>query len=242
MRAAPEGLIDPMVSVISFWNNEKPIAVLSYFATHPQSYYLTGIPNPDFPGIARFFRQLAVPQALHIHFTGAAGNIGAGKYNDGSPENRLVLAERLADGMKRAWESTKRIPIDSKDVKWKNVPVLLPPSKKSIETEKNGQRRSSAPEDWIRYRRNKPLDLTCLSIASVRILHMPGELFVEYQLAAKAERKDLFIAMAAYCDYGPGYIPTAAAHEQGGYEVSVSKVGPEAESILMDAIKKLLKE
>src|SRR6266550_2715374 len=89
LRAEPEGTIDPMLSVVSFWNGERPLAVLSYYATHPQSYYRTGIPNPDFPGIARFLRQLAVPAALHVHFNGAGGNIGAGKYNDGSPENRL---------------------------------------------------------------------------------------------------------------------------------------------------------
>lgn len=78
-----------------------------------QSYYRTGFPNPDFPGLARFFRQLAVPAALHLHFTGAGGNIGAGKYNDGSPENRLVLAQRLAEGMRRAWDSTQRQPISA---------------------------------------------------------------------------------------------------------------------------------
>ena len=44
---------------------------------------------------------------------------------------------------------------------------------------------------------------------------MPGELFVEYQLAAKAERKDLFVAMAAYGDYGPYYIGTAVAYTEG---------------------------
>jgi len=29
-------------------------------------------------------RQLAVPEALHIHFNGAGGNIIVAKYNDGS--------------------------------------------------------------------------------------------------------------------------------------------------------------
>ncbi len=94
VRAEPEGTIDPIVSLVSLWNGERPVAVLSYYATHPQSYYRTGLPNPDFPGVARFLRQMAVPEALHVHFDGAGGNIGAGKYNDGSPENRLVLAER----------------------------------------------------------------------------------------------------------------------------------------------------
>ena len=88
LRAEPEGTIDPAVSLVSFWSSNRPVAVLSYYAVHPQSYYRTGVPNPDFPGVARFLRQLAVPTALHVHFNGAGGNLGAGKYNDGSPENR----------------------------------------------------------------------------------------------------------------------------------------------------------
>src|SRR5437899_11501756 len=129
LRAEPEGTIDPILSLVSFWNGEKPLAVLSYYATHPQSYYRTGIPNPDFPGVARFLRQLAVPAALHLHFNGAGGNIGAGKYNDGSPENRLLLAQRLADGMRRAWAATAPQPISAGDVSWTIEPVTPPPAK-----------------------------------------------------------------------------------------------------------------
>ena len=128
LRAEPEGTIDPIVSVISLWNEESPVAVLSYYAVHPQSYYRTCVPNPDFPGVARFLRQLAVPAALHVHFTGAAGNLGAGKYNDGSHENRLILAERLADGMRRAWEDTKREPLTADDMEWRATPLALPPA------------------------------------------------------------------------------------------------------------------
>src|SRR5437588_397539 len=39
LRAEPEGTIDPVVSLMSFWNGANPVAVLSYYATHPQSYY-----------------------------------------------------------------------------------------------------------------------------------------------------------------------------------------------------------
>src|SRR6516162_8399138 len=92
LRAEPEGVIDAEVSLLSFWNGDRPIAVLSYYACHPQSYYRTGVPSPDFPGIARFIRGQAVPEALHVHFNGAGGNIGAGKYNDGAKENRMTLA------------------------------------------------------------------------------------------------------------------------------------------------------
>ena len=85
------------------------------------------------------------------------------------------------------------------------------------------------------------IDIGCLSVGRARILHMPGELFVEYQLAAKAERKDLFVAMAAYGDYGPGYICTDIAYKEGGYEAGpASGVAPGSEKVLMTAIKKLL--
>ena len=249
IRAEPEGVIDPMVSLISFWNNDKPVAVLSYYATHPQSYYRTGIPNPDYPGIARFCRQLAVPDALHVHFTGAGGNVGAGKYNDGSHENRGILAERLADGMKRAWEATKREPLTGKDINWEIVPVSLPPSdairklKTEMDMKDTTQVRANARKlAWLQsYEAGRKIDISCLSLGKARILNMPGELFVEYQLAAKKMRPDLFVAMAAYGDDEPSYIGTAVAYQQGGYEAGASNVTPEAEGILMAAIKKLLK-
>jgi hypothetical protein len=87
------------------------------------------------------------------------------------------------------------------------------------------------------------LDVGCLQLGKARVLHLPGELFVEYQLAARAARPDLFVATAAYGDYGLWYVGTAIAYEQGGYETSPSatNVGPEAEPLLMGAIQRLLK-
>jgi hypothetical protein len=253
MRAEPEGVVDPAVSLVSFWNADAPLAVLSYYATHPQSYYRTGIPNPDFPGMARFFRDLEIPEALHVHFNGAGGNIGAGKYNDGAPSNRVVLARRVADGMKRAWDATKREPIAPGAIGWAVEPLRLPPAKhlklEELQAQLKGRQAAfflqggSSKIAWLRRcQAGRPLDVTCLTLGRARILHMPGELFVEYQLAAKAQRPDLFVAMAAYGDYGPGYIGTAIAYEQGGYETSPasSNVAPEVEGVLMSAMRTLL--
>ena len=250
LRAQPEGLIDPEVSLISFWNNDKPLAVLSYYACHPQSYYRTGVANPDFPGIARFFRQLAVPDALHIYFTGAGANVGAGKYNDGSHANRLMLAERLAAGMKRAWESAISVPVTAESVRWDYESVALPEAEHLAKLERILRENPDTAMNssiamklaWLeRSRSGMKVDVSCLSIGSARILHLPGELFVEYQLAAKSQRKDLFVAMAAYGDNGMGYIGTAAAYTEGGYETGdPSLVGPGSERILMDAINRLL--
>jgi hypothetical protein len=213
------------------------------------------MPNPDFPGVARFLRQLSVPSALHVHFNGAGGNIGAGKYNDGSPTNRQELAERLADGMRRAWESTKREPLTTGAVHWAVDTVALPPSphlaleKLEAEVQARDSRLTMQGDAsrlaWLRRcQAGHKVDVACLKLGRARILHMPGELFVEYQLAAKELQPNLFVAMAAYGDYAPWYIGTAIAYEQGGYETEPrsSNVAPAVEGVLMDAIKKLLKD
>jgi len=254
LRAEPEGTIDPIVSLISFWNGDQPLAVLSYYACHPQSYYRTGIANPDFPGIARFLRQQQVPDALHVHFNGAGGNLGAGKYNDGSHETRWVLAQRLADAMKRAWEAMEKFPLTLKDIGWEVVPVALPPAAHLKEAELEAVLRGSDKDlqfgaasqlVWLqRCGAGHRTELSCLRLGQARVLHMPGELFVEYQLAAKQMRRDLFIAMAAYGDYGPGYIGTALAYEQGGYETGprASNVVPDVEAVLLDGLRELLRD
>ncbi|MHB1562390.1 MAG: hypothetical protein ACYC61_33535, partial [Isosphaeraceae bacterium] len=214
-----------------------------------------GLANPDFPGMARDAREKAtgVP---HIHFDGAGGNIGAGKWNDGSPSNRQVLADRVADGMARAWESTTRTPIAAADLGWSSIPVKLPVSphldegslrKILDDPSKPPLARGDAARElaWLlRCRAGDTIDVTCLRLGKARVLHLPGELFVEYQLAAQKMRPDLFVAMAAYGDYAPGYIGTAVAYPQGGYETGprASLVAPEVEGVLMDAIRKLLRD
>lgn len=255
IRAEPEGVIDAAASVIGFWNGDQPLAVLSYYATHPQSFYRTGIANPDFPGIARFLRQQQVPVALHVHFTGAGGNIGAGKYNDGNPANRAVLANRLADGLVRAWQSVEPFPVTAEDVTWRVESVTLPPSDNlkeetllaELANPKAGNILGAASQLAFlrRCKAGVKIRLTCLGIGpKVRVLHMPGELFVEYQLAAKKLHPELRVAMAAYGDYGPGYIGTAISYQEGGYETGpdASFVAPQVEDVLMGGIRRLLEK
>ncbi|HEX3871962.1 MAG TPA: hypothetical protein VHV77_16065, partial [Pirellulales bacterium] len=191
-RAEPEGTIDPDVRLISFWNDERPLVALTYYATHPQSYYGQGNVSYDFPGMARAMRESAMPGVPLIHFDGAGGNVTAGKYNDGAPENRQILAERLAAGMKAAWDSAKKTSISSADVEWRTRDVALPlradladeaALERAIDDEKLplktriGKARNLV---WTRRTRARhKIELSCLRIGSTYVLHMPGELFVE---------------------------------------------------------------
>ncbi|MGE0608871.1 MAG: hypothetical protein AB7O62_17380, partial [Pirellulales bacterium] len=252
IKAEPEGTIDPDVRMLAFWDGDTPLASVTYYATHPQSYYGQGDVSADFPGMARGLREQGFPEAAHIHFNGAGGNITAGKYNDGEPQRRPELAGRLADGMKAAWDNQQKREITSADVEWRVVPVSLPPREdlaagflKSLDdSQQNGieRLRGARYTAFMQFARQEKIPLTCLRLGSAYIVHMPGELFIEYQLAAQSLRPDDFVAMAAYGDYGAGYIGTEISYTQGGYETGpVSRVAPEVEGVLLSVLKELLK-
>lgn len=253
-QAAPEGLIDPWLKCVSFWNNEKPVAVLTYYATHPQSYYGKGDVTCEFVGIARNDRE-SKTKVPHIHFNGAGGDITAGKYNDGSEALRPILASRMEQAMTKAWQLTEKKPLTEKDITWKNVAVQLPLGKNIIEKQlrdtlssKTASRANllAASQKLAWYQRSvagQKVNISSLRLGKVWLLNLPGELFVDYQLTAQKMRKKDHVCTAAYEEYGPGYIGTSESYSQGGYETSgiVSGVDPSVEKVIKEAMKKVLK-
>jgi hypothetical protein len=254
--AAPEGLIDPWLKSVSFWNDNKARAVLTYYATHPQSYYGKGDVNPEFIGMARKAREKKT-RIPHIHFNGAGGNVVAGKYNDGSEAMRPILADRVEKGMREAWEATKKVPLESEDIVWKSSSVSLPLGEHLIEKELRAMLAHDSLHRMKKFVAAKHLawltwvesghqiDVSSLQLGNeIQLLHLPGELFIEYQLTAQKMSASKNICVAAYGEYGPGYIGTKVSYSQGGYETSerASRVSPEVEQVLMQAIEKVLQE
>lgn len=250
VRAEPEGLIDPWLRTLSFWDGDRPLAALSYYATHPMSYYGDGRVSSDFCGLARQKRQDEEPGVFQVYFTGCAGNVTAGKYNDGAKANRPVLRDRVYEAMKAAWKATRRRPVTGWD--WRVELVRLPARREASFGEEASRkllqdarapaaRRGNAAFQlaWLA-RLDRPIPLTCLDLGEALVLHLPGEPFVEYQLKAQELRRDAFVCVAGYGDGGPGYVPTAKAYFEGGYEPTVALAGP-SEELLIQEMKKLLK-
>jgi hypothetical protein len=249
--AAPEGLIDPWLRTVSLLDGERPVARLHYYASHPQSYYGKGHMNPDMPGLARerLEKEEGVPQ---IYFTGCAGNVAAGKYNDGSPEARIELAARLYAGMKESVAASQSVPVS--EISWKTTEVKFARRAEPEFSEANFRKilaNSSKPYHersravlalaWYERLKVRPaVDLTLYSLGPVRILHLPGEAFVQYQLYAQSLQPDQILAVAAYGELGTGYICTDHAPQEGGYEPTNSFVGAPSEVLLKDAIRELL--
>jgi hypothetical protein len=248
-RSQPEGLIDPWLRTLSLWDGDTPLVALSAYSVHPMSYYGKGEVSADFPGLARRRRQAATPGVVQIYASGCSGNTIAGKYNDGAAENRPILAGRLHDAMKAAWEATKRVPLDR--VSFNSVPYRLEPRgeaftvealQKRLKEDRRpfGQCLAALGLSW-RKRIDRKLDLPALALGPARLLVLPGEAYVEYQLYAQEAKPDAFVMALGYGEGATGYVPTEKHHEEKDANLGDwCWVAPGAEAVLKAAIKKAL--
>jgi hypothetical protein len=251
-RAEPDGTIDPILRSVGFFQRDRPLARLYYYTTHPMSYYGDGRVTPDFVGLARDRRDSDEPGALHVYFTGAAGNVTAGKYNTGTRPERAILADRIHQAMVAADVNADDHATPLGPVSWKTHPIRFEPRAdldldrlKGVVADSKAttvlRNRSAMICGWLaRVASKRPILLSRLDLAHATLLHLPAETFVEYQLEAQADRPERFLATAAYGDGGPWYIPLTRSFAEGGYEPSVANVAEGTEPAYRQAIRDLL--
>ncbi len=255
IRAGEEGTIDPFLKTLSFWDaDDKPILALSAYAAHPMSYYGNGGVSADFVGMARKRGQSDMPDVLQIYASGCSGNVTAGKYNDGAPENRPVLADRLYVAMKEAWKQTKKHAI--KDVGFRSVPLKLEArsnagfsEKELLDRLKNdprpfGQCFAALGLSWRKHvESGQAIDLPVIDFGPAVFALLPAESYVEYQLLAQTLRPDAFVMVVGYGECGPGYIPIERAWKENDANLSDwCWVNPGSEERVTEALTRALRK
>lgn len=252
-REAPDGLIDPYLKTLSFWNGKEPVVAISAYAIHPMSYYGRGGVSADFVGMARDLRQRENRSVFQIYACGCSGDVTAGKYNDGAPGNRPILARRLYQGMQKAWKSTTRQPLQS--VSFRNVKLALdfrktarlsPASlRKTLKDPKAPKRdRILAAMGMASHQRvasGLPIDFPCIDFGPAQLLLFPAESWVEYQLYAQKQRPSSFVISLGYGECWPGYIPSAQGFKDN-FEDIWYWVAPGSDKRMKAAIRELLDE
>lgn len=221
----PEGTVDNRLCAMTLMNGDARIATLNTYATHPMSYYRTGHVSCDFPGLARNRMQNDAKDETQIYFSGAAGNVTAGKYNNGDPANRRHLTDRLARAMASAAANQQRAAVDS--IAFRTASLRLPPrtspgyaldeleAKLTPEADAGDRNLAALGLSWRhRLDRDEPIDVSCLDLGPVQFLLLPAEAYVEYQLLAQQLRPDRTVMVSAYGECGPGYIPTERARQE----------------------------
>jgi hypothetical protein len=250
MAALPEGPIDPMMKTVAFAAAGKTLVRLFYYATHPQTYCCDGTVSGDIVNTAReaVEQSEGVPQ---LYFTGCAGDVTVGKYNDG-PAAAHGLAQRLERGMRDATAATRFRPVGK--IVARTATITLPPPvampvKDAAALARMAAAQPSAGDELYRAAirlaftmRKGPFTATALALGDIRILHLPGEPMLEFQKYAQSLRPKGFVAVAGYGDLSSGYLCTDRAWTEGGYEPSASNSGPGTETAVKKAIQELLKD
>ncbi len=258
-RTAPEsaeamadcGEIDPQLKSIHFRSGDQTLAVLSSYATHPMSYYGQGGVSADFVGLARRRRQLDTPEVMQLYATGCAGDITAGKYNDGSPHSRGVLTDRLYQAMVQAVGAVETHKIDRFDFRCEALDL---PFHEGEEFKREAmaavlQNDKESTRDRIlaamglaslnRIERGQPIDLPCLDLGIAQLVVLPGESFVGYQLMAQQIRPDSFVMAISYGECWTGYVPTQRAFDER-FDHDWRWAGPGCEPIIRERLASVL--
>lgn len=250
----PEETIDPWLRTLSFWDGDQPLAAISAYATHPQSYYRTGRVSADFPGLARRRRQADDPSVHQIYVSGASGNVTVGKYNDGNPLNRPLLADRLYQAMRSAWDATERTPLVQ--VNFRSSPLCLEPrespgfaladleSRLAPEADAKAQCLAAMGLSWRRRAdAGCALDIPLIDFGPAQLLLLPAESYVEFQLLAQRQRPDSFVMVAGYGECAPGYFPIERAWQEADANLNDwCWIAPGAEAAMTEAIRSVLKK
>ncbi len=251
LQDLPEGRIDPWLKTVTFFNGSRPIVRLHYYATHPQTFYGDRRLSYDVPGIVRERLQQETG-VFQVYFNGCGGDVAFGKYNDGTRQARDRLVERLYRGVRESTSRVQRFPVTGFD--WSVVDVKFGSRREPEFSSRYCRRVLADPKAstsqrlkaaitlaWNeRVRAGETVPLYRLAIGPVQMVHLPGEPFVEYQLAAQKMAPRAFVAVAGFGDCGMSYIGGDGIFtDRGGYEQTWALAGP-CEDLLLGAIRKLL--
>ncbi|MDB6118952.1 MAG: hypothetical protein JWO08_2733 [Verrucomicrobiaceae bacterium] len=252
-KAADDGDIDPWLRTLSFWDGDQMVCTLHSYATHPMSSYGNGEVSIDFVGLAREQLQKEMPGTFHIYASGCAGNVTAGKYNDGSPKAREDLTRKLHTAMVAAVAATQKQEIKTMAFRLAKIPLGARNTigftedelryRLTHEVRAYGRAEPAMGLSWYqRVKSGHQVDLPLIDFGSAQLMLLPAESYVEYQLFSQSLKPDSFVMVMGYGECGPGYIPIERAWMEHDSNLrDWTWVGPDSQPIMEKAIREVLK-
>jgi len=202
----------------------RPIGMIANAACHPVHEMCLRQVAPDYPGEMCLALERRHRGTVCLFLNGAAGNLDPLGVSDG-PQAARRHGLRLAEVVERA------------------LPDLSP----SADTRLALARRSvSLPGKTLRggpAQRPLRAEVAALRIGDLALVFLPGEPFAEIGLEVRRRSPFPLTAVVGYAEDYLGYLPTEAAHDEGGYELGPgrwARVGRGAEGILLREAASLL--
>jgi len=264
------GIIDPEVGIWLFTDDlGKPLATIFNYACHAvtmggDNRWVSG----DWPGAAQRAIEAAVGgQAMYLQ--GCCGNINP--RDRGGFEVVEENGRRMAEAVLGVLPTIRTTTDVTFDIASETIKLPLQPPISMEEAERTvkemaeslkkkdqmslGQKDiNEAFHDWAQTiiarggkgKASDPFEVQRFSINDAHIVGLPGEVFIEYALQIKKFQPNVFVA--GYANGNVGYVPTAAAFKDGGYEVDLAyklygeqMLTPKAEKVILSAAGRLLK-
>jgi hypothetical protein len=236
VRLNPDGPCDRRVKVLRFDDGRSldPVAVLMHAVCHPcvltwgdkwSAPYPDGYPkmSADFPGEAKaFVEKVYGSRTKALFMQGCAGdirpNLPGFPYRCGDEADMRAIGRGLGCAVVRA---SDRSAVREELVKRPTVyPIRCFTKEIEVPAAKEGK--------VVR------CELQALKVGPYLFLTLPGEPMVEYGFRLEKALADRAIPIVVgYANGNIGYICTAQAHKEGGYEPTYSDSGPGAEEVLV---------
>lgn len=265
----PLGKSDNTVRLVRFTREDAKDIALVAFQTHPDTIGGTEF-SADWPGFARRKVEKEMPDVHCILMNGCQGDTN--HHKPGRPQiSKKLQAERyeftrrmgeiIAQAALDVWNETK--PLKEGAVSSAFQITSIPTNLDGIDrieeckalyekilekdeavmklpmSEKGAIRRIAKMENYVLFQK---VPVSMVAFGQLAILGYGGEPFTEYADVLRTVHPELFILTACNCNGSQGYLPSAAAFDEGGYEACTTNFTPETPALLQGLAKKLLAE
>ena len=246
----PDGAVDRSLNVLQvrIQESDRPLVTLVNFACHattlgPQSYAVSA----DWPGAMRRSVETATG-APCMFLQGATGNLNPDhEWGADDLEAMERLGHQVAEqvlGLLPGLEPLAVIPLHARsETVWLPlVPRMKPDGVHALTYREVLSREAGIPRflvDWILNARypwkttvvaledrggqwHTPMEIQAFRLGDCAVIAHAAETFTEIAAAIKAQSPCPVTLFAGYSNSCAGYLPTAAEHERGGYEVELT--------------------
>lgn len=251
---------DNFLRLIRIDRKEGKSIALANFSTH--ACIVGGMKfSPDWPGYVRRFVEEDLGNVHCIAYAGAEGDTNhintALSFRQSGVEYCEKISRILADATLKAWENTTPSKSEkiSSSVKFAYIKTRTDDMEKFAEAKKGLDDHYSGREkaheqklaNWRRITNTmimpvyQHVPVTTMMIGDVIIVGFGGEPFTQYANRSRDLAPDKFVVAAACANGYQGYLPTAQAFKDGGYESASSFFSPSIEDDVMATVEEMLK-
>lgn len=249
------GVSDPELPFLKLLDKEgKPFLGLVNFACHPvvggdDNFYAF---SPDYPGEARKAFEAVVGCPLAFSLGCAGDQVPA--WRAGASRKRVghSLGAAAACEWYQVQSCVSEVPVrvirrdlalaikDLPSVEEARAELAACPDPDAPAAAEKRQKVSMAE----RFAERKAIDTEVwgMRLGDWAAVGLPGEIMAEIGLQIKQHSPFPVTAILSLCNDSVGYISTARAHREGGYEPTWSAPGPQAEEQIVDAALGLLRD